>query len=290
MKGTRFLLLALCAVLVILTLLSSCTTKQQPSDALTGLSEYGTTTAPPPPLTDGLTKPPNTDTYTYSDTVPADSAHTLIEYEKEVLTRIKNKKPYDELITKTADIYEFMKKYSANPFVPEKFPSIKELDEDIGIECIRKSKAGNYYSVHKLKQGGLLYIFYVKMRKDDGYLRMYNWYVVQKSLSYSDFASICEGSLYEDVEKIDPIAAFYKQRAYDYDYKYMDNPSDRKAYNFYSEHYLSDGIITIEYWYKDSKWSVSRSINRNGNFKIYHINAGSSPEYDGKILKIDAIQ
>lgn len=38
--------------------------------------------------------------------------------------------------------------------------TLSAIDEAFGVECLRKNKAGNYYSVHKIKQGGLLYIFY----------------------------------------------------------------------------------------------------------------------------------
>ncbi len=36
--------------------------------------------------------------------------------QKDILSRKNNRKPYDELITNTVDIYAFMNKYNANPF------------------------------------------------------------------------------------------------------------------------------------------------------------------------------
>ncbi len=207
-------------------------------------------------------------------------AEVELDAQKKILSRIKNRKPHDELITKTVDIYAFMKKHSANPLIQDKYPSIRVIDEDIGIECIRQSKADKYYSVHKLEQGGLMYIFYLVMGENNSYLRMYNWLVVQKSLSYSDFASIDTGSAYEDVEKIDDVAKIYKQR--------FDDAAQPKPDVFYSQHYLTDGIIVIDYSYKDGKCVVCR-VHREG-FWVFHSNAGSNPEYDGQVLEIDVIQ
>ncbi len=180
----------------------------------------------------------NPDTYSQTATIfntdPVDYT-AILKSQDVILSRRNNKKPYNELITKTVDLTEFIQKINPNPHIVEFQPFLYEIDEKVGIECLRKSKTGNYYSVHKLKQGGLLYIFYYTRPTGDC-LFMYNWFASQKSLSDDDFSSIAIGSSLEEVENIDPVTVFYKLRASAY---------ESKPTSFYSQHYLTDGILTI---------------------------------------------
>lgn len=69
---------------------------------------------------------------------------------------VDNKTPYQELLTKTVDIHTFAENfdiYGSNR-------GIDDVMEFIGVECLRKTPMGALYSIHKVKQGGLLYIFY----------------------------------------------------------------------------------------------------------------------------------
>lgn len=292
MKGTRFLFLALCIVLVILTLLSSCTTKQHPSDALTGLSEYGTTTAPPPSLTDGLTKPPldteNEITAMYLPETRPDPV-LVLERQNKVLSRLDNKTPYEELITKTMDINAFFDKcydiLTVGGVTHGSHP-LSEIDEAFGIECLRRNRARNYYSVHKLKQGGLLYIFYrLNTYQKNGFYDVFGWFVTQERLSYKDFSSVEQGSPYEDVEAVDPAADIYEQRLL----SYLEKTSEQSALFFVTQHYLTDGILRIQYEFVDGKYVV-QSMKYHSDFQVDLLRASSYPRYNGKILKIDAIQ
>ncbi len=136
--------------------------------------------------------------------------------EKTVLSQdtVNNTSSYEELIRKTVDIETLPVKLPQNIGEPDA-PTIDQIDQDIGIECLRETpaispyKTGVLYSIHKVKQGGLLYLYY----KPAGYAndqktrdipRLFAWHYVKKSLSYADFASVKEGVSIEDVEKIDP--------------------------------------------------------------------------------------
>ncbi|OQA48901.1 MAG: hypothetical protein BWY46_01098 [Firmicutes bacterium ADurb.Bin300] len=97
------------------------------------------TTAPPPPLSDTETKPPQANTFEYSEylTGPADLT-PIIKRQKELLKLVNNKKPYDDLITKQVDINEFIRELSPSPLDYEYSVSLVNVDEKFGIECLRK--------------------------------------------------------------------------------------------------------------------------------------------------------
>lgn len=262
MKSLRFLPPMLCAVLFALMLTPSCgkpsLSGESSSDISTELSETGQTT-------EYSTKP--------------DTA-LILKRQKDVLSRVNNKKSYDELITKMVDINTFIQEFEPSPAGYTHIPSLAEIDEKIGIECIRKSKEKNYYSVHKLKQGGLLYIFYITFESSNDRLLMHDWFVSQKSLSYADFSKIIEGSKLEEAEAIDPVASIYGQRVNNH----------KPSYDiFYSRHYLTDGILTLIYEHANGKWTVANTDYYN-NFQIVHWNRSSNPDYKAKILDIDAIK
>ncbi|HOD01912.1 MAG TPA: hypothetical protein PKN28_01100 [Clostridiales bacterium] len=238
------------------------------------------TTAQPPPLSDTETKPPQANTFEYSEylTGPADLT-PIIKRQKELLKLVNNKKPYDDLITKQVDINEFIRELSPSPLDYEYSVSLVNVDEKFGIECLRK-KSGNYYSVHKLEQGGLIYIFYIEFETSKGRLLVHDWEISQKSLCYADFSAIVEGSKLEEVEAIDPITSIYKTRAEAYKISWD---------IFYSRHYLTDGIITVTYKNDNGKWVVT-DTSYYKDFWVVHMSRGSNCDYKAKILGIDAIK
>ena len=67
-----------------------------------------------------------------------------------------NTTPYEELITKTVDIHAFAQNFD----ITGDRRGIDDVMEFIGVECLRETETGALYSVHKVEQGGLLYIFY----------------------------------------------------------------------------------------------------------------------------------
>ncbi len=246
------------------------------------------TTAQPPPLSGGETKPPrdSENQKTYEPSSGLDPTLAL-ERQDRVLSRLDKKTPYEELITKTMDINAFFDKcYDLLPVsaITNGLHPLPEIDEVFGVECLRRNKAGNYYSVHKLKQGGLLYIFYIDLEPIK-YLWMHNWFVVQKSLSYEDFSTISKGSSYEDVEAVDPAADIYEQRRL----SGFEKTSKQSPLDLVTRHYLTDGILTIYYEFVDGKLVV-HYLEYRKNFQVDVLGASSYPSYNGRILDIDAIQ
>ncbi len=201
-----------------------------------------------------------------------------------------NVKPYDKLISKEVDIHYFAENYELNG-VDLYNLEIKDIASDLGIECLRETDGGALYSVHKVKQGGLLYIFYTnwiyprgedypgEIIEDVG--RGLHWYYVKEKLSQKDFSSIKEGDEIDDVIKIDPVTQIYKN---------LNSAKQKKGSEWhFSAHYLEDGIVDIKYIYKDGKYIVDDIY-----FDDFIMDDGRSGRiknrYDGKILPMDWVE
>ena len=203
---------------------------------------------------------------------------------EDILARIDNETPYQELITKEIDVQRFVQTYDPNPTTAITNPPrlITAMDNAFGIECLRKTEAGALYSVHKVKQGGLLYVFYHTTSDDrkGQYVSIKNWYYVKKKLCYEDFSSVVKGTSLNKVKDIDPVAKFYVDRAYQYD----------KAGNALSYHYLEDGILCIGYTNENGKFIVD-GMRIWSDFHVEEANyeAAKIEPYDGHILPIDRI-
>lgn len=165
---------------------------------------------------------------------------TLLDKETELLKRVNNTDSYQSLITTPVDIDIFVDTFDSNPFraFNGRKIYISQVAEAIGLECLRQKPDGTLYSVHKVSQGGLLYIFYEPGRKDKlSYLR--TWYYVKKPLSYSDFQGIKEGADMQKVKKVDPAASVYIDR--------LNRFGGEKEGTLLSDHYLQDGILRYGY-------------------------------------------
>ena len=277
MKYLPFIFMILIITLLILLFVSSCN-RALHSEGISSVLPQGSqasNTSTFSQLESGITQTssPNTSQVFSSGT------------EASVLSRINNDLSKEQLIKKTLDIDFFIQKYCKNPYATFRGnpPSIAQVEADFGIECIRKTDAGTLYSMHKVNQGGFLYIFY-KTRISDGkkeYEEIYNWIYVKKNLSYKDFTSIKEGTSVEDVEAIDPVTTVYKNRMYNYD-------TNEKKPISYSMHYLKDGILTIFYTYKDGKYKVgSQEFKKDFQFDKYFYSA--MQPYDGHVLPKDIL-
>ena len=174
------------------------------------------------------------------------------EITESILERLNNDTPYDELITKEIDIHAFLSKY-ANAHLYITLPFIGDVDEEFPIECLRKNDADYFYTIYKVKQGGLLYAFYYTSE----YYIQYSWdyYYVVKPVNKSDFKTIEIGSTIEDVEEIDPATTAYKRHIIEYTESL---PRSDLAYGTcMTRHYLADGSYRIYYEMKDGQFFVT---------------------------------
>lgn len=186
-------------------------------------------------------------TYTKYNENPIDSVEGIALPED----LVDNTTPYEELITKEIDIHIV----AQNLLLSSQYPSIEKIMEYIGIECLRYTEDGCAYSIHKVKQGGWLYIFYWTGHKEPpqsiNELSVKDYYYVHEKISSKDFDDlVIDKSTIDDVAKIDKGAQIYENifvaSAKDY------------ALNYSSQHYLDDGILIIEYQNVDGKFVVYR--------------------------------
>ena len=204
--------------------------------------------------------------------------------------------PYDQLLASVCDIHEFVAKFGQSF---EGNGTLNEVDESIGIECLRRDVPGCAYSIHKVKQGGLLYIFY------DSSDRIIQWFYVMEDFSYCDFATIKVGSSIEDIVRIDAITQIYKnilQR--DLEKVTSDNPywsgeesvESEPVYNCecFSAHYLNDGILQIFYEYQQGIWGDNFVVARINYYDDYQwwgsLNQSRVARKDLRVFAVDRIE
>ncbi len=189
--------------------------------------------------------------------------------------------PPDQLFTKEVDIHAVVEKYFmgqnqyGNIYGTNR---LEELAEDIGMECVRDTDAGTLYSVHKVKQGGRLYLIY----DTSIYSRVIRWFYVQKKLSYNDFSAIKEGSSLDAVKRIDPATQIF-ENLYNSEKDFW-----KEAGGMVSWHYLTDGILEIGYDISGSTPKVM-IMKYAEDYQIEEI-ADRSRYYNCEILPADRIE
>ena len=191
---------------------------------------------------------------------------------------VSREKPAEELLTKEIDIHALAETYFIRCLRGEDVV-LADIAADIGIECLRKTGTGSLYSVHQVKQGGNLYMFYTNFPDFPDYHGVVQWFYVQKRLTYQDFSRIQEGSTIDDVEKADPVTQIF-ENLYHADTAYWDALG-----GFQSWHYLRDGILKFTYKSKDGKLTVTEK-NFRDDFKIVRVTSRDE-EFDGRILEMD---
>ncbi len=213
-------------------------------------------------------------------TVPSDSSVSSTPSDgKEPVPAVDNKTPYRQLLTKEVDIHAFMQKYCIKSYDGQ--GNIADIAADIGIECLRKTDAGGIYSIHPVKQGGLLYIFYydyqgqVKIEEASVLRCIY----MQKKLSSKDFASMRIGMTLEELKQIDPVAQIGANL-------YHSAPDWWEGCQ--TIHYLTDGILECAF----------REENGILRLHVFYLaqdfnlpqNSGVSHPYNGAILPQDWLE
>lgn len=234
------------------------------------------------------------DTSTTEESDVTEKAHSLEKrYEMKILDDIEitqdygvfqvdNTTPYEELITKTVDIHAFAQYFDISGTGRE----IDDVMEFIGVECLRETEAGALYSVHKVEQGGLLYIFYynkewqTEIRTND----VKAWFYVRERLSSADFSSLQKNvSTIEDVIEIDAVEQIYLNcyRAdpmYQYDGKHL-----------HTVHYLEDGIYLILYELIDGEL-IFTDYYLADNFELPVYTESRYYPYYAQVLEMDMVE
>lgn len=173
--------------------------------------------------------------------------------QEDVLARIDNTTPYDELITTEIDIDAFVDTFFPDPRVPDERVPLVDIAKKLPMECLRQKQNNLLYSIHKVKQGGLLYIFYPLFERTDVEEGMtffnYNWFYVVKPLQLSDFSSIMRGEEFKTgisvkkVLKIDPAARPFIRRAL----MSKNETTGELVEHLETRHYLKDGALAFAF-------------------------------------------
>ena len=183
--------------------------------------------------------------------------------------------PYEKMTSTACDVHQFVDTYCRSQI--DGRGSLLEVAHSIGVECLRENAAGLFYSMHKTKQGGRLYVFYRDSRENS----IIRWFYVCKSLHYSDFSSIQIGSSIRDVIKIDPSAQLF------YNVLVSDEGFQDNVWQSYFDHYLEDGILRYHYDYQlETDDFIVYDIDYFGDYQWIH-EGSSVEEYDLSLLPGD---
>ncbi len=238
---------------------------------------------------------------------------------------VDNTTPYEELITKEVDIHEFAQDYTSHYDIYGS-GRIDEIDAAFGVECLRETDAGALYSVHKVKQGGLLYIFYQNYTPHqpvtDTPIR--RWFYVRDRLSSEDFKQYkLYKSTMDDMMKTDISLQIFKNLFFSHiaaepgawrnDFADMTDEEieqrkqelkesgEWKQYKKYWDTalsmdylfevwlYLEDGIYTLGFGHRDGE--LIYLVNElETDFDLKDPLAGGSYPYDAHILDMDWVK
>ena len=166
-----------------------------------------------------------------------------IEITQDYSFQIDNKTPYQELLTKTVDIHTFAQTFD----MYGTGRGIDDVMEVIGVECLRKTSGGALYSIHKVEQGGLLYIFYNYEDKSAEIKtnEIRHWFYVMKRQSSAEIMDLKgKGATIEDVIKINGAEQIYLN-CYSADPKIQSGEEGVLT----TYHYFTDGILELRYYY-----------------------------------------
>lgn len=200
---------------------------------------------------------------------------------------INNELPYDRLITRSVGLNEFIEKLYVYPLSTNLGYYLYDVHKAIGIECLRETEQGNLYSVHKVSEGGLLYIFYARIAHP-AYMKVTGWYYVRKRVASSDFEQIKKGSAFKDVVDIDPAAVVYENI-------YNSNAFlfNLKAVGLDTYHFMSDGVLKLHFVLKESEGGGNLEVTKKTIVDFDDIASIQEGEricsLSGRILPMDII-
>ena len=150
--------------------------------------------------------------------------------------------------------------------------------------AIRHRDDDSVYTIYDTDTGYRLYLLF---SSENEYVTPVGFpLVVKEKLSYADFSELKIGDSIEQVEKIDSVAGLIKKELIDVfnvDFKGAAARAER-GYPCTSIHYLTDGILKIEYTVLEDKYIVISDMEFNKDYQLISAN-GKTVNY--KIMDID---
>ena len=195
--------------------------------------------------------------------------------------QVDNETPYQELITKTVDIHTFAQYFHMYGYNR----GIDDVMEVIGVECLRETPMDTLYSVHKVEQGGLLYIFYhnddpeAEIRTNE----IRQWFYVPKRIKYTEISKLKgKGATIEDVIKIDKADQIFLN-CYRADPMYQGEEGVLTTY-----HFCEGGILETTYYWIHGEFVCAPSTMPN--YFLSDIKISNYDIYDTRILAMDWVE
>ncbi len=202
-------------------------------------------------------------------------------YNKDNIPKIDNTTPHQTLITQSVDIHTVAEKLFC--YLICGHGDLAYVASTIGIECLRETENGALYSVHKIKQGGLLYVFYYNDPKFPDAHFIIRWFYVDKSLSSNDFEKLkLNSDTIDTVIKIDKTIQIFKN-LYNARPDYWKKESGMPAWI-----YLNDGILELEFKCENDK-PVLLLKKHISDFNLTDMQASVRLPYNAKILDMDKL-
>lgn len=189
---------------------------------------------------------------------------------------------YNDLITKTDDIHYIAENFFSSNIYGS--GSISDIAGTVGIECLRETGNGGLYSLHKIKQGGLLYIFYTNSPDSPDYHDIIRWFYVRKKLSSEDFKNLkLNESTMDSVIQIDETVQIFKN-IFEADKERWESESGMPVWI-----YLDDGIMELGFSDNNGKTELFFKEHTD-DYILYKTDAERQTPYSGEILDIDRIK
>ena len=195
-----------------------------------------------------------------------------ISKDDQILSKTTNA-PFSKLITKKYAEQLFFSSgflfWRYNPVVSFQY-TMRDIEGNFPVECLRKNNVDNVYSIYKTAEGGLVYCFYTK--------ESYSWILhhasyLKNTLTKKEFSDLKKGNSIEDVAKID--LAFSSIN----DYNSKMNFNKEK-----SIHLLKDSLLVIDYEEKD-QGMIIKSLTFYDDYKYLE----NGVVYNYQILEQDYI-
>lgn len=202
---------------------------------------------------------------------------------------IDNETAYDAAGTRDVDIDAFMKTFVGIRL--EGDGKLQEMYDTYGGVCLRETPDGTVYSVHKVEQGGILYVYYETVYWDrtipidQAGLYSFRWYYVCDDLSYADY----EKHLQKNVTTVDDMIAFDAGVRIFWDHALANAKLWKDTYGYFcSFHYLNDGILEIKYRF-DGDTAVVEDWGFVNDYQMHNFE-GRATYYNLKVLDQDVIK
>ena len=125
--------------------------------------------------------------------------------------------------------------------------STEGIQKRFPTSAIRLKDNGDMYSIYETDSGYRMYLFYDQSLDYDFTIGFP--VVVKELLQFSDFAGLKVGDSIETVESVDPVAGLYRKLLTEVWQLDAKGAKGHAAYGYpcTSIHYLSDGLLKIEY-------------------------------------------